>query len=192
MRGYAGSFLTASILVLMAAIVFMPILGGCKGKNPPPPGTTTETGGKSVPPTVGNAAPLFETQDYSGKKFSLKDFRGKVVFLDFFATWCPPCRLEIPYLQQFHQTYKSQDLVVIGIAMQPGDTVLPFMKTMNADYLVVQGSRELFEQYRASSIPAGFLLDREGKIVYQAVGFGPADAIKIETAIKQALETKPL
>ena len=189
MRTILRHLFPKTVLVLALSLMLLLSLQACQKKTPPPPGTAPETS-KGSAPSMGQAAPLFQTQDYTGKAFNLKDYQGKVVFLDFFATWCPPCRAEIPALEKLHQAYGSQGLTMVGISAESGDKVLPFTKTMGMSYTVLQGSPELFTTYGVSSIPAGFLLDKSGKIVYTAVGFGPGEDAKIEAAIKSALAGK--
>src|SRR3974390_64998 len=92
---------------------------------------------KLQPPASGNAAPDFTVTDLTGKKLSLADYRGKVVLLDFWATWCTPCRAEIPHFVKFQEKYRDQGLQVIGISMDDGPKpVLDFYQEFKMNYPV--------------------------------------------------------
>lgn len=117
-------------------------------------------------------APNFTLTDINGKKVSLSEFKGKVVIIDFWATWCPPCRRGIPDLISIKKEFKNK-IVIIGISLDI-DTkkdVVPFVKNYGINYHVVYGDNEVVRAYgNIEAIPTSFIIDRKGKIVTQHVG----------------------
>ncbi len=125
--------------------------------------------------TTGNAqmAPEFKLPDINGKTISLSDFKGKVVIVDFWATWCSPCKMEIPGFVKLQEKYKD-DLVVIGISLDQNgpQTVVPFAKDYKINYHIVYGNGETVKNYGGvSGIPTTFVIDRKGKIQRKYVGY---------------------
>ncbi len=117
-------------------------------------------------------APDFSLTDINGKTIKLSDHKNKVVILDFWATWCPPCRKGIPDLIQLQKKYKDQ-LVVIGISLDT-DTkkdVVPFAKEFGMNYPVVYGDQKVVMNYGGiEAIPTSFIIDKKGNIVQGFVG----------------------
>lgn len=135
------------------------------------------------------AAPSWELKDLEGKAVKLSDFKGKVVLLNFWATWCSPCRDEIPALVALQNQYKAKGLVVIGVALdQKGPApVKAFVQRMKINYPVVMGDEKTVTEYGGvQAIPTTFYIDREGNIV--SAHRGGADAAMFEAAIKPLLE----
>jgi thiol-disulfide isomerase/thioredoxin len=133
----------------------------------------------------------FSLKDLQSKKVNLSDFRGKVVLLNFFATWCSPCRMEIPELVKIHQKYKNKDFVILGINLD-ADAV-PFMiktfaKDMKITYPVLMGTPEVAEAYQISGVPITVLINKEGKIHKQFDGLVPTRFL--DNALKDLLEVK--
>jgi len=120
---------------------------------------------------VGNAAKEFQTQDLAGKAVKLSDFRGKVVLLDFFAGWCPPCRAEMPNLVKLYAKYKGRGFEIVGISMDRGlDKAKAYVKRAGITWTVVfekpgGWNNPVAKLYGIRSIPATYLLDKEGKIL---------------------------
>jgi thiol-disulfide isomerase/thioredoxin len=134
----------------------------------------------------------FTLKDLNSKKVSLSDFRGKVVLLNFFATWCPPCRLEIPELEKIYQKNKMKGLVVLGVSLDTAD-VLPtqlksFVKAMKISYPVLIGNPEVADAYQISAVPITLVITKEGKTQKRFDGLVPIDYL--ENALKDLLETK--
>lgn len=117
-------------------------------------------------------APEFSLQDINGKTIKLSDHKNKIVILDFWATWCPPCRKGIPDLIKLQKKYKDQ-LVIIGISLDT-DTkkdVVPFAKNYGINYPVVYGNQEVVNNYGGiEAIPTSFVIDKKGNIVQSFVG----------------------
>jgi len=126
----------------------------------------------SGPAPADEIAPDFTLNDASGKPVKLSDFRGKVVLLNFWATWCPPCRVEIPWFMEFQQTYGDRDFVVLGISLDDGwKSVKPYVDANNINYRVMIGDDNITARYGGvSSLPATFLIDRSGRIASSHVG----------------------
>lgn len=151
-------------------------------QGPYPPGyqkTNSEDG----------AAPAFELSTTTGDKINLADYRGKVVILDFWATWCGPCRRGIPDLVELKNEYKDKGFEVIGISVDQSNTinkVKPFMEQYNINYPVAYANNEVIQNYGGiDAIPTSFVINKEGKIISKHVGLMPkAQYIKeIEEAL---------
>ena len=133
----------------------------------------------------------FTLKDLSSKKVSLSDFRGKVILLNFFATWCPPCRLEIPELEKIHQQNKNKGLVVLGVSLDKD--VVPFMvknfvKEMKINYPVLMGTEEVADHYLITGVPVTVVITKDGKVHKRFDGLASPD--QLEKALKDLLETQ--
>lgn len=127
-------------------------------------------------------------KDLEGKEVKLSDFKGKVVILDFWATWCPPCRKEIPHFVELQKEYGDQGLAIVGISLDEGgaEAVKPFAEKYEINYAVVMGDQEVAMSYGGiEAIPTTFVIDKEGKIVSKHVGY--ADKETFEKEIKPLL-----
>ncbi|MCA2004330.1 MAG: TlpA family protein disulfide reductase [Ignavibacterium sp.] len=127
----------------------------------------------------------FKLKTLEGKEIKLSDFRGKIVIVDFWATWCPPCRKGIPDLISLQEEYKK-DLVVIGISLDQQNTIKdlkPFIENYKINYPVVLGDEKVVKDYGGiNAIPTSFIIDQKGNIVDSHIGLVPktvyADQIK--------------
>jgi peroxiredoxin len=119
-----------------------------------------------LPAAQRKPAPEFALQDSSGKAVSLKDYRGKVVLLDFWATWCHGCKLEIPWFAEFSRKYGDKGVVVVGVSLDSDGwkVVSPFIKTAQIPYQIVLGNDDVAKVYGIENMPDTFLSDREGRI----------------------------
>lgn len=117
----------------------------------------------------------FTLPDLSGKKYTLSDFRGKVVLLDFWATWCPPCRMSTPALVELNAKLKKQKAAIIGVSLDEDPAVIPaFLKKMNVSHLILHaGSDPVSLSYDIRGIPAFYILDKKGRIRKEYPGYRP-------------------
>src|SRR5437870_6123278 len=132
--------------------------------------------------------PDFELKSLDGRTVKLSDFHGKVVVLNFWATWCAPCRVETPWLVDLYRQYKEQGLEVVGVSMDDGDQeqVADFVKEMGINYTVLMGSHAVGDAYGGLRfLPQTFFIGRDGKIIKHS--FGTRSKSDVEDAIKQSL-----
>ena len=133
-------------------------------------------------------APPWELKSLEGKAVKLSDFKGKVVVLNFWATWCPPCREEIPDLVSLQKQYAAQGLVVLGISMDAGGParVASFAKKYEINYPVVMGDERVSAAYGGiEALPTTFIIDRKGNVVDGLQG--ATDRAGLEAKIKPVL-----
>jgi peroxiredoxin len=112
----------------------------------------------------------FTLDDLHGKAWHLQDLKGKVVLVNFWATWCPPCRKEMPDLQALYDNYKEQGLVVLSISDEEAAKVSPFIAERNITYpVLLDPGRKVNDAFVVEGIPKSFVYDREGKLVAQSI-----------------------
>lgn len=177
------------ILVISSLLSFTII--GCGNKN-----VSEEPQKDNTAPDYTNVnnnsvtAPDFTLLDTNGNKVKLSDYKGKVVILDFWATWCPPCRKGIPDLVELKKTYKD-NIVIIGISMDTDskNDVVPFMKEYGINYKIVYGDNDVVQKYgNISAIPTSFIIDQSGKVITSFVGLQRKEAYstQIDALIKKS------
>ncbi len=135
-------------------------------------------------------APEFNLKDADGKVVKLSDYRGKVVLLNFWATWCAPCRLEIPWFMDFEQQNKNRGFAVVGISMdeEGWSVVRPFLGELRVNYRTLMGDAITASVYGGvDALPTTFLLDRSGRIAATHVGLVSQSnyATEIEELLKE-------
>lgn len=138
----------------------------------------------------GSQAPDFTLQTLDGNNLSLSSLRGKAVLVNFWATWCGPCKIETPWLVELQKQYGSQGLQVVGVAMDDSgkDEISNFAKEMGMNYPVLLGKEAVGDAYGGvPALPESFFVGRDGKIVDRIIGL--RDRRDIEDAIKKALNT---
>ena len=121
----------------------------------------------------GDKAPDFTLPDLDGKVVRLDDQRGKVVFLNIWATWCPPCVDEMPSMEKLYQQLKGEDFEILAVSIDKNGTesVLPFMKKHNLSFTALIDSKESLKyKYQTTGIPETFIIDRNGIIVEKVIG----------------------
>jgi len=134
---------------------------------------------------AGPLAPDFSLSDLSGQTVSLGQHRGSVVLLDFWATWCGPCRLTIPLLAKLHERYKDKGLVILGISVDDPQLIqdkdlLHYKKMTQIEYPLLRFNQKVMKDYFSGeqvAIPTMFVIDRNGRIRDKLVGFQP-DALE--------------
>jgi peroxiredoxin len=137
----------------------------------------------------GDAAPDFSLEDLSGNTVTLTASKGRIVLLDFWATWCPPCLMSIPELVGLQQKYGEEGLVVFGISLDDPEQIsngdlLDFKKRLKINYKILRADWKVMEDYFGSgdaSIPTLFVINRKGNIVEKHVGFSPGS---VEASLK--------
>jgi peroxiredoxin/YHS domain-containing protein len=143
-----------------------------------------------VPPMLPRPAPAFSLLDLEGRKVSLEGMKGQIVLLDFWATWCAPCRKSMPELDDLHRRYRDRGVTVLGVSIDEGGAakVRKFLKTRSVSYPIALDSEKApaWEAYRVKSVPAAFLIDREGRIVAQWTGRS-ADPAAVEAKLAELL-----
>ncbi|HEY3037912.1 MAG TPA: cytochrome c biogenesis protein/redoxin [Pyrinomonadaceae bacterium] len=151
----------------------------------------------AAPATTANSqfqpAPDVELQTLAGQPFRLTDLRGRVVLLNFWATWCVPCRAEIPELNAMQLELNPRGLEVVGVSTSPGDTVeaiRDFQKDLKQEYTVLRGPEEVGEKFgNGPGLPVTYLIDRDGRIRQKIVG--ARDRAGWEAAVKPLLDETP-
>ena len=118
------------------------------------------------------AAPDFTLPTVDGKQVSLREYRGKVVFLNFWATWCIPCREEMPALERLHQTYQSQDLAIISIDLkESAEQVRAFFQKHGLSFpALLDQDGSVFRDYLVAGMPTTYLIGRDGMLLARGVG----------------------
>jgi peroxiredoxin len=118
-------------------------------------------------------APDFTLKDANGAPVKLADYKGKVVLLNFWATWCGPCKVEIPWFMEFEQKYKDRDFAVLGVSFDDDGwkSVKPYVESHKINYRIVIGTEELGQLYgNVEALPTSFIIDREGRIAARHEG----------------------
>ena len=136
------------------------------------------------------AAPEFSLKDADGRTVKLSDYAGKVVLLDLCATWCGPCKIEVPWLVEFERKYKDRGFAVIGVSMDEDgwESVKPFASRMGMNYRTVLGDDSVAQSYGGvEALPTTFLIDQSGRIA--SVHVGLANKTEIENGIEHLLQS---
>ena len=134
-------------------------------------------------------APDFALPDSDGATVHIEDYQGKVVLLNFWATWCVPCKEEIPWFIEFERTYQDQGFAVIGISLDEKgfDVAKPYIQKMGMNYRVLMGdARTAYKYGNVESLPVTFLIDKQRRVA--AIHFGLVSKKKIAAEIRKLLE----
>jgi len=154
-------FRSAAVFLALGGIVFT----GCSRVSSP---RTTVKADKDR-----HQAPDFALKDVDGKTVKLSDLRGDVVLLNFWATWCSPCQIEIPWFVDFQQQYKDRKFAVVGVSLDDDGwtSVKPYLEKRKINYRVVVGTEETSQLYGGiDALPTTFLIDRSGRIAQVHTG----------------------
>lgn len=153
-------------LATIPAVVAALFLAGC--------GAGSETVRAAVKAeTARRPAPDFVLKDADGKVVKLSDYKGKVVLLNFWATWCGPCKIEIPWFVEFEQNHRDKGFAVLGVSMDEDgwEAVKPYVAANKVNYRMVIGDDMTAQKYGGvESLPTSFLIDREGRIAAVHIG----------------------
>ena len=157
----------------------------------PPASARAASPGSALPapskPLVGATAPDFTLPDTGGNTVHLREFQGKVIIVDFWATWCPPCRALMPRLQKMYVNWEKRGLVVLGLDVgEDADTVEKFAREQSYSFpLLIGAEPDIAARYFVEAYPSTFVIDRLGHIVYRDLG--GADPAKLQAAVEKAL-----
>ena len=137
-------------------------------------------------------APGFTLEDMDEEKHSFKDFHGKVVLLNFWATWCPPCRREMPSMERLYQKLNGENFTVIAInQMEDGDHVFAYTGQLDVDptfTILFDKDSKVSNSYRVNGLPTTYLIDKQGNIRYRAIGGREFDHPEVEKQIMQLMQ----
>ncbi|WP_456455251.1 TlpA family protein disulfide reductase [Thermovibrio sp.] len=189
--------------LLTAALIFSLFsFSGCgkeEGKSTPQSSLKAQEKSSSSPSSKEESKDLaydFSFTDVNGKVHRLSDYRGKVVIVQFFGTYCPPCRAEIPVLEKLYNKYAGK-LVVIGLSVdytgQPPQKLKPFAQEMGITYPIGPAPEDAWNNYagkitQMDSIPQTFIIDKKGRLRYYEVGFTPSYESLFDKAVNELLK----
>ncbi|MCC7491852.1 MAG: TlpA family protein disulfide reductase [Fimbriimonadaceae bacterium] len=141
---------------------------------------------------VGTTAPQIQLKDLDGQEVKLSDLKGKVVYLDFWATWCPPCRAALPHTQKLSETPAAKEGKLVVLAVNCGEEaarVKSFLKTNKYDFRVpMDPDGKAGDAYKVQGIPAFYLIGKDGKVAWKTVGFDDNTGEEIHQAVEAALK----
>ena len=182
-----ASLVSIASLALLACVA-------CGSTESSSPSTGASAGGGTS--SAGTLAPDFTGRDVVGQSFRLSDHLGSVVLLDFWATFCEPCKAEFPHLRAMYDAQKAKGLLVVGVAMDGPETVADvpsFVKRFDIDFPVVtdDDSRIASLYNPKKSMPLSVLVDRAGRIVAVREGYAPGDEKLVAADIDKALAAPP-
>lgn len=165
-----------------ALVVLLPLVAGCSAA---PSGTVETKDGAA-------AAPEFQAPSLEGKEFKLSSLKGKVVLMDFWATWCDPCRESVPLFQSLFQKYKGDGFSVVGVSMDAETEGVPaFVSQEKVSYsIVLDPDNTVGRLYRVHGIPNIFLIDKQGRVRKHWVGWDDSLKPEVESEIKTLLQEK--
>ncbi len=150
-----------------------------------------ELGHELTPLPSAVAAPDFALSDMDDEAHSLADHRGKVIMLNFWATWCPPCRREMPSMERLHQNMNAKDFVVIAInQMETADHVFAYTGQLDVDptfTILFDKDSAVSQAYQVKGLPTSYLIDKKGNIRYRAVGGREFDHPAVEKQIRDLI-----
>jgi peroxiredoxin len=137
---------------------------------------------------LGTPAPDFALTDLDGEKVNLSDYKGRVVLIDFWATWCPPCRDSIPFLENLYLKYKDNGFVVIGISFDENiEMVKRFKERYNMTYPILMGEEWIKNDYGVTGVPETFIIGRDGILKSKHIGFHESLAVKMDEEVRGLL-----
>ncbi|MDX2146281.1 MAG: TlpA disulfide reductase family protein [Planctomycetota bacterium] len=138
---------------------------------------------------VGSQAPDFELKDPGGNTFTLASFKDKVVLLDFWGSWCPPCRAAMPGMQRLHERFKNKPVAVVGLNFERSRDADPqaFMRQNKYTYKLLLNAETIAPKFQVSGWPTFYVLDQNGKVLWSAAGHSPAHEKEIAEVIERAL-----
>ena len=127
----------------------------------------------------------FVLKDLQGNEYTLSKLKGKVVIIDFWATWCRPCQQTIPIFNALYDKYKANGVLILGIGLDKEESIRRFTEYNKIDYPVLIGSQEIAKNYGISAIPHTFIIDKHGKVASHHIGFLP----NLKTLLEKEIES---
>jgi peroxiredoxin len=147
--------------------------------------------GTNITAQIGDIAPDFTLKDISGNTIKLSDYNNNVVLLEFWATWCPPCKASIPELTEINAKYKTRGFTVIGVSVDNmqdlPEHLTEFSRSYHINYPVLLGDEDVAVKYNIKSIPVMYLIDKQGKIVNTYSGFSDNLGNEISAQIEKII-----
>jgi peroxiredoxin len=172
------------ILIVIAIVISLMLAFGIQKTRH----TSSRQGGAGQ--LQGQPAPDFALASLDGKTLKLSDFHGKAVVLNFWATWCEPCKIEMPWFVELQKKYGAQGVQVLGVAMDDSEVkeIGDFAKKMGVNYPIMIGKEAVGDQYGGIPyLPSTFYIDRDGKVVDRVFGLPPGGRSEIEADIQKTL-----
>ena len=146
---------------------------------------------QTVPGAVGSAPPAYGAVSMQGDSVDLASLKGQVVLLNVWATWCVPCRREVPELQALHQRHEADGLRVLGVSIDAGDAdadVAAFARDFSMTYTILRDPGDRVSNvFRINGVPASYLIDRDGIVRWRTLGPFTADDAALQAALRQTL-----
>ena len=186
-----------NVVVVLCVVVVITglLLVGKRASKPKNTGDPSKqnVSGSTAPsgsdPAIGSVAPEFSLKSVpDGQTVTLSSLRGKAVVVNFWATWCGPCKIEMPWLVDLQKKYGDQGLQIVGITKDDSneETIAKFTKKMGVNYTILVGNQQVQDSYGGvGGLPTSFFVNRSGKVVHEIVGLDSES--KFEDAIKKAL-----
>ena len=139
---------------------------------------------------VGDTPPDWSMTTLAGKPISLASLRGKVVLIDFWASWCAPCKEEMPFLEGLHKKHGGAGLVIVGVSVDKDrENADKFIRALKVTFPIIHDDKHtVADQYKPPRMPTSFVLDRQGKVRFVHAGYRKEDAVSLEREIAQLLK----
>ena len=179
------AFMAILCIILLAALLVWPV-APAKAQNAERPTPEQATLIKD-----GMTAPDFEVEMFDGSKMKLADLKGKVVLLNFWATWCPPCRAELTRVEKdIIEKFKGQDFVFLPVSRgEKKETVAAFREKMGYTFpMGLDTDQSVYKKYAVTYIPRNFLIDKKGKVVKASVGYDEAEFAELVKLIEETIK----
>ena len=179
------AFMAILCIILLAALLVWPV-APAKAQNAERPTPEQATLIKD-----GMTAPDFEVEMFDGSKMKLADLKGKVVLLNFWATWCPPCRAELARVEKdIIEKFKGQDFVFLPVSRgEKKETVAAFREKMGYTFpMGLDTDQSVYKKYAVTYIPRNFLIDKKGKVVKASVGYDEAEFAELVKLIEETIK----
>ncbi|MBI4667437.1 MAG: TlpA family protein disulfide reductase [Nitrospinae bacterium] len=189
-----GSPRLAAILGILALFVVVAVVAGTPYvRQGVENALLAESEAKPAEKVIDPPAPLFTLSDVNGRSVSLTDFRGKWVFINFWASWCGPCVVEMPLMEKLNQTMKNDPFVMLAISLDDAEPVKirQFAKELGVSFSVLMDTANVAREYGVTSIPATFVVNPDGLVVAQAQGAREWDNPEMVKFFRDMMETAP-